>query len=88
MCKQCLKDMKQSRRLLVKLLRMRPIGETQGSLLHVESVNFLVYTVAFEKMLLLTKGLSSELQSKDLDIAAAVDLVHATLQNLTKVKKQ
>ena len=48
----------------------------------IQTLQFLVCTIAFEKILLLTKGKSVVIQAKDLDFAAVVDLVNTTRDTL------
>ena len=56
--------------------------EARGFWHQIQSLQFLVCTIVFDKVLLLTKGLSDVLQAKELDLAAAVDLVNTTRDTL------
>lgn len=56
--------------------------QARGLWHHIQSLQFIVCTIVFEKVLLLTNGLSEVLQAKQLDLAAAVDLVDTTRDTL------
>jgi hypothetical protein len=56
--------------------------EARGLWHQIQSLQFIVCTIVFEKVLLLTNGLSEVLQAKELDLAAAVDLVDTTRDTL------
>ena len=52
--------------------------EARGLLLQMETFEFVLRLVLFEKVLHATKGLSEALQADDIDLAAAAELVEAT----------
>lgn len=53
--------------------------EAKGILLQVKSLKFLVLLIIFSRILSCTKSLSDQLQSSNIDIAKAADLVSATV---------
>ena len=58
------------------------VVQSKGLLSQIQSLQFIACTVIFKKALLLTKGVSDVLQSKQLDLAAAVDLVETAIDTL------
>ena len=57
-------------------------AQATGLLLQVKSFKFLLYLIIFDKVLSVTKGLSDVLQSTNLDLAKAANLVSATIKTL------
>ena len=55
-------------------------AEARGHLLQVQSFRFILCLVIFDRVLSCTKGLSDALQSTQLDLAKAADLVSATIE--------
>lgn len=62
--------------------------ESKGLLSQIKCLQFIACSVMFKKLLLRTQGLSDVLQSKELDLAAAMDLVETAIESLTKWRKQ
>ena len=60
--------------------------EAAGIWTHVQSFKFLVLLITFWRILSCTKSLSDQLQSKQLDLAKAADLVLATKSTLTEFR--
>ena len=56
------------------------LAEARGLLLQVSSFQFVLCLVIFDRILSCTKGLSDTLQSTQLDLARAADLVSATIE--------
>lgn len=62
--------------------------ESKGLLSQIKCPQLIACSVMFKKLLLRTQGLSDVLQSKELDLAAAMDLVETAIESLTKWRKQ
>ena len=61
-------------------------AEARGLLLQVSSFRFVLCLVVFDKILSCTKSLSDTLQSTQLDLARAADLVSATIDTLEEFR--
>ena len=62
--------------------------DAQGIFHQVKSFSFILRLVFFEKLLNTTKGLSEALQTRELDLAAAADLVYATIDSLKEYRTE
>lgn len=60
--------------------------EAKGILFQIHSIKFVVSLVVFSRILSCTKRLSDQLQSKDIDISKAVELVSATIETLQEFR--
>ena len=60
--------------------------EARGILLQIQTFKFLITLILFWRILSLTKSLSDQLQSTDINIASAADLVGATIEVLQKFR--
>ena len=60
--------------------------EASGLLLQVKSFKFLLALVIFDRLLSITKHLSDALQSTNMDLAKAIDLVSATVETLEEFR--
>lgn len=60
--------------------------QATGLMLQVKSFKFLVCLIIFDKILSITKGLSDVLQSANLDLARAADLVLGTIETLEDLR--
>ena len=67
---------------LVEVDTKRESWDYQGFWNNVQSLQFLVGTIVLQKILLLAKGICQILQSTDIDLAAAVNLVGTTKETL------
>ena len=61
-------------------------AEARGLLLQVSSFRFVLCLVVFDRILSCTKSLSDTLQSTQLDLARAADLVSATIDTLEEFR--
>ena len=59
-------------------------AEARGLLLQVSSFRFVLHLVIFDRILSCTKSLSDTLQSTQLDLVRAADLVSATIDTLAR----
>ena len=62
------------------------VAESHGLMMQLKSLTFLAILCIFEEVLGLTKPLSDHLQSKDLDLSCAIDLVESVKKTFTEYR--
>ena len=64
------------------------VSEARGILLQVKSFRFLLCLITFDQVLSITKHLSDVLQSSNLDLAKAINLIVATKEAVQELQRR